>query len=243
MNDRSTVRLVGVLFIAADVAAIPAGLLHQPVAGGGGGLAAVALDAPGIALGALLGMLMGLIVAAIAIVIHPVLRLVGERLALGYVAVRLLEGALEVLAALAWLTLVAVSRSAAGSVAVGGAGVPDAGTPILALLDQLTWVLKPIVFGIGAVALNAGLYRSRLVPRWLSGWGLVGAGLWVVAGVIVGLGVDRSALLAAPIGLQEIALAAWLIVKGFDPRALARPVAGVASTAARPTAPAAAGAA
>lgn len=62
--------------------------------------------------------------------------------------------------------------------------------------------------------------------RWLSVWGLVGATLWVAAGVLVLYGLvepfsTTQTVLAIPIGVQEMALAVWLIVKGFNASAFA----------------------
>lgn len=76
------------------------------------------------------------------------------------------------------------------------------------------------VFSVGALVLNAALYRSRLVPRWLSLWGLAGAAAYLAAGLLVMYGLKPLSapqlVLEAPLGLQEVALALWLIVKGFD---------------------------
>jgi hypothetical protein len=60
------------------------------------------------------------------------------------------------------------------------------------------------------------LYQSRLVPRWLSAWGLVGAALYIVPplGSMFGLSLG---VLMAPLAVQEMVLAVWLIAKGFDP--------------------------
>jgi len=75
------------------------------------------------------------------------------------------------------------------------------------------------------------LYRSRLVPRWLSGWGLVGATLVTVAGLLVMLDLavplgTTQAILAIPIAVQEMVLAVWLIARGFNPAAIAVEPAG-----------------
>ncbi len=82
------------------------------------------------------------------------------------------------------------------------------------------------MFGLSAVLLNFVVYRARLVPRWLSGWGLAGAAPWMAAGVLVLYGLvepfsTTQTVLAIPIGVQGMALAVWLIVKGFNTSAFA----------------------
>ena len=72
------------------------------------------------------------------------------------------------------------------------------------------------------------LYQSRLVPRWLSTWGLVGAALGIVPplGGMFGLSLG---ILVAPLALQEMVMAVWLIAKGFNPSAIAVESAGETS--------------
>jgi hypothetical protein len=80
-------------------------------------------------------------------------------------------------------------------------------------------------FSLGAFMLNHVLYRARLVPRWLSVWGLVAATSILTARVLLMFGVELESstvtVLDAPIMLQEVVLAVWLIGKGFNPAALA----------------------
>jgi hypothetical protein len=68
-------------------------------------------------------------------------------------------------------------------------------------------------------------YRSKLIPRWLSGLGLFGATLHLGEGLLTLLGYPEIALLGIPvylpIGIQEMIYAVWLIAKGFNPSALA----------------------
>jgi hypothetical protein len=66
------------------------------------------------------------------------------------------------------------------------------------------------------------LYRARLIPRWLSGWGIVGAVLGLVATVDSGYTQEFgfstvNTVLNLPIALQEMVLAVWLLAKGFNP--------------------------
>ena len=69
-------------------------------------------------------------------------------------------------------------------------------------------------------------YRSRLIPRWLSGWGLVGTTLGAFAGLLVlfrvtGYMSTAQVVLNIPIGVNEMVLAIWLLVRGFDSSAAA----------------------
>ena len=78
------------------------------------------------------------------------------------------------------------------------------------------------VFGYngGALSNYALFYRSRLVPRWLSGWGMAGVVLLMTACLQALFSdnlVTRYTLLILPIALHEMALAVWLLVKGFGP--------------------------
>jgi hypothetical protein len=70
------------------------------------------------------------------------------------------------------------------------------------------------------------LYQSKLIPRWLSLWGFIGAALIVLYGLfgIFGLATSLNSiftLLAMPIFVQEMVFAVWLIFKGFNPSAIA----------------------
>jgi hypothetical protein len=79
-----------------------------------------------------------------------------------------------------------------------------------------------IFLGLGGLPLYYILYQSKLVPRWLSGWGLIGAALILLYGLLglFGLTADSMILniLAAPIAVQEMVFAVWLIFKGFIPQ-------------------------
>ena len=63
-------------------------------------------------------------------------------------------------------------------------------------------------------------FQSRLIPRWLSGWGIAAIILMTTAGVLALFtndAVTSYVPLALPIFLQEMVLAVWLIAKGFSP--------------------------
>jgi hypothetical protein len=80
------------------------------------------------------------------------------------------------------------------------------------------------------------LLRARLVPRWLSSWGLAGAALYWSTGLLVLFGAlipmeAAYVALQAPLAVQEMVLAGWLIIKGFDRSALSSMTARSRATA------------
>ena len=91
-----------------------------------------------------------------------------------------------------------------------------------------------LTFGIGALMYYIVFYQYRLVPRWLSVWGLVGITLTIISALLVMfhlillLSGTIQIILHMPILPQELVLAVWLIVKGFNPSAVAS---GAAKTA------------
>jgi len=91
---------------------------------------------------------------------------------------------------------------------------------LLRAVNDWTLVLVPIVFGLGALVFYYLSYQLKLIPRWLIVWGFIGA-IFVLSYGLLGMFGDSLFLLALPITVQEMVLAVWLIVKGFNPSAIA----------------------
>jgi hypothetical protein len=212
-DHRSTARAVGALFILASVTAVIGGSLIAPVTEDGAD--PVALRGQ-IATGALLEALLALSVVAIAVLLFPLLRRQHEGSALGYAALRTIEGGFVLMATTS--ALVAVNLDAT---------VPQA---LLSVREWSCFVGTMLVFGVSAVVLNVLLLQSRLIPRWLAGWGLLGALLLLARAGLELYGVESSLgvqfVWAAPIALQEMVFAVWLLVKGFDTSHVRAPTRG-----------------
>ncbi len=219
--DRKTAIWIGVLYIIGTVALVLSLAVTGGVLAGSAYLAQVAGQPNQVVVGALLVLLAGFALAMVPVVFWPVGRRYNETLAMGYVVFRGgIETILYIATALGWLLLIALSTQ------------PDAG-PIAGLvrtIEAVAWdQLVAIPFAFGALMFYVLLYQSRLVPRWLSVWGLVGAALYVVPplGSMFGLSLD---ILMAPLAVQEMVMAVWLIAKGFSPAAVAAEPAGETST-------------
>jgi len=219
--------VTGILFIAATAAGMLA-LFAQPVLGAPDYLAKISANEPMVLAGALLVFIMGWAGAGIGISMYPILRRHNEGLALGAAGFRIIEGALTSINAVLILLLVTLSREFIKSGPADLAQFQNLGT---LLAEGRIWVRDIAALPawcIGAYLYYALFFKTRLVPRWLSVWGLVGITLTVASSILV---LFRQVaplstvhlLMNLPIFPQEMVLAIWLIVKGFNPSATASP--------------------
>ncbi len=210
--DRKAAAWIGVLYIIGTVALVLSWVVTGAVLTGPAYLAQVAAQPGQVAVGALLVLLAGFALAMVPVVFWPIGNRYNETLAMGYVVFRgALETVIYMLGALAWLTLITLSKE------------PDAGVlaSFVRTVEAVIWdQLGVIPFALGALMFYVLLYRSRLVPRWLSTWGLVGAALYTVPPIGSMFGLSLGVLMA-PLAVQEMVMAVWLIAKGFNPSAIA----------------------
>jgi hypothetical protein len=206
--DRRIARTVGVLFLVGTVAGALSLILTDPILTAPDYLAQVAVNRERMVAGVLLVLVMGFALAMVPVVFWPVGKRHSETLAMGYVVFR---GALEtvtyIIGALGWLLLIALSQE------------PDSGllAGFIQTTERVVWdQLIALPFVLSALLFYVVLYKARLVPRWLSGWGLLGAALYIVAPLASMLGGSLGVLMA-PLAVQEMVMAAWLIAKGFEP--------------------------
>ena len=225
MDPIKSARIVGVLFIIATAAPLLS-VAFGPVIIGPEDLAKVWLLAANenqVRIGALLEFTMAVAVAAIPVWMYPILKKYNESMALWYVVGRLIEGLMFTIGIISLLTLLTLSKEFAL------AGAPDAayyqilGTAILAIRSGQS-VFAQFGFSLGSVMFYYILYKSKLVPRWLSGWSLIGAVLFLASAFLAMFGYGSEStvylLMNAPGGVGEMVFAVWLIVKGFNPSAI-----------------------
>jgi len=189
-------------------------------------LVSVSANAGLVGTGALLLFIGGACAAGIAISLYPVLKKFNAGLALGAVGFRISEGVLSFVAVCAYLLMITLSQQFVK------AGAPDSSyfqTLGVLIYEGHRWVANVgslLAFSIGALLYYIIFYRTKLVPRWISVWGLVAAVLGMLSCVLVLVGLitpfsTEQVVMALPMLPQEMVLAVWLIVKGFNPSVIA----------------------
>ncbi|WP_407837512.1 DUF4386 domain-containing protein [Streptomyces sp. DSM 116496] len=203
----------GLLFLLTEVSAIAGAALYRPLLGAADGRLAQGADTQAL-LGALCEVVLVVAVAGTGAALFPVLRRHGEGLALGYAFGRLLEAAVIAVGIASVLALVTLRREP---------GAPDGADAALVALHDWTFLLGPnVALGLNTVLLAYLAYRSRLVPRPIAVLGLIGGPLICASAAAVMFGAydqlsAAGAAAALPVFAWELALAAWLLAKGFKP--------------------------
>lgn len=91
---------------------------------------------------------------------------------------------------------------------------------ILLEIRELIWVGHAYVFITAALLFYCLLYLSKLIPAWLSGWGIIATILLLVGNLMELVHMTPSMLLYLPIMANEVVLAVWLMLKGFNQSAI-----------------------
>lgn len=213
-TNRNTARIVGALFIIGTVAGVLSAVVAGPILSDSNYLISVSANSK-IIIGGLLVLIMGFALAMVPVMMFPIFKKYNQALALGSVVFRgALEAVMYIAMVITWLLLLTVSQEYIK------AGMPDAshfhtlGVVLINASDQINAILE-IVFSIGSLMIYYLFYQSKLVPRWLSIWGLVGTILYLTAGLSHLFAINLE-LLVIPLALLEMVLAVWLIVKGFN---------------------------
>ncbi|MEJ2411979.1 MAG: DUF4386 domain-containing protein [Anaerolineales bacterium] len=222
-SHKNTARIVGVLFIIATGFLFIGGALYGPALDTPDYLQAAFPNRMAATTGMLIEFICIIAIPLIPVFLFPVLRNHSEILALAYIVFRLFEAVIFALVDITKLSLIKVSQLYLAADPGNAKSIAEIGATIQGW-NEWSWVFYVLIFAIGALILYTALYRSRLLPRWISIFGFIAAVLMVSSAVLamyeVALPDAVFGLLVVPIAIQEMVMAVWLIVKGFDSRFL-----------------------
>ena len=84
--------------------------------------------------------------------------------------------------------------------------------------------LDMVIFPVAALIMYFVFYFSKLVPRWLSIWGIVACVIYMAAAYMVLFGFEPLSpiyiAMNIPLALNELVMGILLISKGFNKEAL-----------------------
>jgi hypothetical protein len=216
-SSRKTAIAAGLLFIAATAASL-LGTAIEPALTGTYYLTRIPENMTRVSGGGLLELIAAGTSASIAISLYPVLKRSSGSLALGAVVFRAIEAAMYTLGAVGMLSLMKVAPQFTEAAGADRAWLQAIGDSLVAVRQEAI-LAGVFAFAVGALMYYYVFFQSRLLPRWLAGWGLAGALLMLVACLSALFSrnpVTSYTILILPIATQEIVMAVWLIARGFS---------------------------
>jgi hypothetical protein len=216
-SNRKTALAAGLLFIAATAASL-LGTAIEPALTGTDYLTRISENMTRVSGGGLLELIAAGTSAGIAISLYPVLKRWSGTLALGAVVFRAIEAVMYTLGAVSMLSLLKVAQQFTPAAGANRAWLQAIGDSLVGVRQEAI-LAGVFAFAVGALMYYYAFFRSRLLPRWLSGWGIAGELLMLVACLSALFSrnpVTSYTILILPIAAQEIVMAVWLIARGFS---------------------------
>jgi hypothetical protein len=216
-SNRKTAVAAGLLFIAATAASL-LGTAIEPALTGTDYLTRISENVTRVSGGGLLELIAAGTSAGIAISLYPVLKKWSGTLALGAVVFRAIEAVMYTLGAVSMLALPKVAQQFTEAAGADRSWLQAIGDSLVGVRQEAI-LAGVFAFAVGALMYYYAFFRSRLLPRWLSGWGIAGALLMLVACLSALFSrnpVTSYTILIPPIAVQEIVMAVWLIARGFS---------------------------
>ena len=215
--NRRIALTTGILFIIATAASLLGTAMERSLLTGSGYLTQIADHLTRISTGGLFEFIAAGTSVGIAISLYPLLKRSSETLALAAVVFRTIEAVMYTVAAVCMLSLPSVAQRFLGAETADRARFEDLGNALIHVREEAT-LAGVIAFVFGGLMYYAVFYRSGLIPRWLSGWGIAAEVLMFIAclsSLFSRHPVTSYVILVLPIAVQEMVLALWLIVRGF----------------------------
>jgi hypothetical protein len=216
---RTTARIVGAMYLAGFIVGITGFVLIGSILSGPDHLATLPASSMLLAIAAVLWLMAAAWDAAHGVLMFPILKQHNsERIAVGYLGFRIMDGLIIAIMVLFVLVQIPIGSEYLNAGASDASYLQALSTVFMqAQLDAYN--IAMITLGISGLILCYSFYKSKLVPRILAVWGLVGYAVILCGSVVEVLGFNLLTIHAIPGGLWEVFIGVWLIVKGFNPSA------------------------
>lgn len=217
-SNRKTAITAGILILIGMVAGV---LSIVPSVEGPDYLTEVSSNQNQVLSGAFFQFTLVPIYIGFALVLYPILRKYSKSLAIGFVSFRIIAGVFQIVGVIALPIFIVLSQNFSESTASDLLYFQTFGEVLKLGRDLANHVGVMLATGLGNLILFYILFKTKLIPRWLSSWGIIGNTLAMLASFLIlfqliDVITPQFIVLTIPLVLQEIVLAIWLIVKGFN---------------------------
>lgn len=224
-KDRMNGIIIGMLYIVAAVTSIIAVVLYQPILSEQWYMTVENGFQTKVLIGVLNDFLLVVTAIGTAVMLFPYIRRWNEHIALGYLCFRFMEAVFISIGLVSILSLLHLSINYEAESLLNEENLFAIGL-MLQAFHRWTSMLGPnLMLGLNTIMYSYLLFRTGLVPKSLALFGMVTAVSVFIAGLLEMFGVIEpfstiKGLIALPVGVYEISLAIWLIIKGFHKQRL-----------------------
>lgn len=224
-SPRKLAIAAGVCYLITHVTSVGARILYGPILNDASYITGSGADTQ-VLVGVFFDIILALAIVGTAVALFPIAKRQNEGVALGYVGLRTLEAAIIAVGVVPLLAVVTLRQHLAGTTGAETGSLVTLGNAFVDLYNWTFLVGPGLVCGTNTVLMAYLMYRSRLVPRFIPVLGLVGGPLVFAWNAARMFGASEQVLSWAAIGVipifaWELTLAIRLIVKGFQPSAIA----------------------
>ena len=223
-SSKKTARMIGILYLTVMITFTIGMALISPLVNSQDVLTSIYPNRIRIIIGVLFELIEIAAVIGIVVLMVPILKKQNESLALGYAFFRILESVMLVAGAISAYLMVTLSQTYLKTAAQDASYFQILSSLLSSIREGMGMTILSVFYSLGALIFYGFLYRSRLIPRFLSIWGFVAAVLVFAGAPVEAFGSEKESMLAAAVnipgiamGLNEIFLGVWLIIKGFNP--------------------------
>jgi Domain of unknown function (DUF4386) len=218
-QDKINAKILGTFYIVAAISSIIAVILYEPILSEQWYMTVTNGAEIKVLIGVINDLLLVVAAVGTATMLFPYIRRYNEHIALGYLCFRFMEAVIISIGLLCILGLLSISMqygnmgSSENLIVVGS---------MLQAFYRWTALLGPnLMLGLNTFLYSYLLLKTNLVPRRLAIFGMITAILVFIAGLLEMFGLVEpfsaaKGFIALPVGVYEMSLAVWLIVKGFD---------------------------
>ncbi len=171
--------------------------------------------------GAIFQFLLVPIYIGFSLVLYPVLKKYNKTLSIGFVGSRIMAGVFQLLGIISLPIFIVLSQKFLAQTNEDPIFYDTIGEMLKLFRDLTNHLGVILATGLGNLLLYYILFKGKLIPVWLSMWGLIGNTLIMIASFLLLFKLievisTEYGIMTLPLVFQEIVLAIWLIVKGMN---------------------------
>lgn len=212
---RTTATVVGIVWLAGFVLAVAGNNLILSIISAPNHLSTVSANSMQVAIGGAVMLICAVAEVALGVLMFPILKEHGERIALGYLGSKIVDATFFAL----WVVFLLIQIPLGGEylkAAVVDLPSLQALSTVSLQVSQYAYQISQIAVVFAGFLLCQSFFRTKMVPRWLAAWGLAGYAVLLCGAMLEILGFNLHLIQTIPGGLFELFICIWLIAKGFS---------------------------